>query len=171
MLIMLVSDAMERREPISMVYMIEQVQHFFAIDVSLNTMVHIVKQMPGLETVTGIPMERTRVMVNADAIDAYYERISTLLIGIPCAFLENADESGFADSPDARPETVVVPADYPLDYIYIAADRSIKKSTLVAAIAADGTGLKPLIIFRRLTIERKLPFWGYDATKVIFKYQ
>jgi hypothetical protein len=51
---------------------------------------------------------------------------------------------------DARPETVVVPADYPLDYMFIPADRSIKRSTLVAAIAADGIGLKPLIIVSRL---------------------
>jgi hypothetical protein len=72
---------------------------------------------------------------------------------------------------DARPEIIVVPADYPLDHRYIPADRSIKRSTLVAAIAADGTGLKPLIIVPRLTIERALYFWGYEVTKVIFEYQ
>jgi hypothetical protein len=71
---------------------------------------------------------------------------------------------------DARPETVVVPADYPLDQIYIPANRSIKRSTLVAAIAADGTGLKPLIIVPRLTIERELYLWGYQG-RVIFRYQ
>jgi hypothetical protein len=72
---------------------------------------------------------------------------------------------------DARPETVVVPADSPLNHIYIPADGSIKRSTLVAAIAADGTGLKPLIIVPRLTIERELFFWGYELTKVIFEYE
>jgi hypothetical protein len=56
---------------------------------------------------------------------------------------------------DARPETVVVPVDHPL----------------VPAIAQDGTGLKPLIIVPRLTIERELYFWGYEVTKVIFEYQ
>jgi hypothetical protein len=71
--------------------------------------------------------------------------------------------------PDARPETVVVPADYSLDQRYIPRDRSIKRSTLVAAIAADGTGLKPLIIVPRLTIERGLYFWGYEVTNVIFE--
>jgi hypothetical protein len=72
---------------------------------------------------------------------------------------------------DATPETVVCPADSPLDHIYIPADRSIKRSTLVAAIAADETGLKPLIIVPRLTIERELYFWRYEVTKVIFEYQ
>jgi hypothetical protein len=170
MVITLVSDAFKKREPISIVYIIEQIQLVFSINVSLNTMAHIVKQMPGLKTVKGIPMERTRVMANDEAIDAYYERVSTLLPGIPRAFVVNADESGFADYTDARPETVVVPSDYPLDHIFIPADRSIKRSTLVAAIAADGTGLKPLIIVPRLTIEREVGLWGYQG-RVIFKYQ
>jgi hypothetical protein len=38
---------------------------------------------------------------------------------------------------------------------------------LVAAIAPDGIGLKPLMIVPRLTIERELDFWGYEVTKVI----
>jgi hypothetical protein len=60
---------------------------------------------------------------------------------------------------------------YPLDHIYIPADRSIKRSRLVATIASDGSGLKPLTIVPRLTIEWELCFWGYEVTKVIFEYQ
>jgi hypothetical protein len=59
-------------------------------------------------------------------------------------------------STNARPETVFVPAAYLLDHIHIPADPSIKRSTLVAAIATDGTGLKPLIIDPRLPIEHEL---------------
>jgi hypothetical protein len=55
--------------------------------------------------------------VNPDAIDGDYERISTLLIGIQHAFVVNADKSGFAAYTDGRPETVVLPADSPLDFI------------------------------------------------------
>jgi hypothetical protein len=56
-------------------------------------------------------------------------------------------------------------------HISLPADRSIKRSTRVAVIAPDGTGVKPLIIVPRLTIERELSFWGSEVTKVIFKYQ
>jgi hypothetical protein len=96
--------------------------------------------MPGLKTVKGIPIDRTRVMVDDHTIDAYYERISRLFLGVPRAFVVNAHEWGIADFTDARPETVVDPAGYPLDHIYLPADRSIKRSTLVAAIAVMGRG-------------------------------
>jgi hypothetical protein len=46
----------------------------------------------------------------------------------------------------------------------------MKRSTLVAAIAPDGTGLKLLIIVPGLTIERELCFWGYEVTKVISNF-
>jgi hypothetical protein len=153
-----------------MVYIIEQIQLFLEIVVSLNTMSHIVKQIPGLKTGKRIPMERTRVMVDEREINAQYERLTTFLPGIPCAFIVNADEPGFANYTDARPETVVVPADYPLGYISIPTDRHIKGSMLVAAIVAHGTSLKPLMIVPRFRIEQELSFWGYEVTKMIFKY-
>jgi hypothetical protein len=54
--------------------------------------------------------------------------VTTFLSGIPRAFIVNADGSGFADSTNARRETIVVPTDYPLDDIYIPTDHYIKKS-------------------------------------------
>jgi hypothetical protein len=53
----LASNTFKRHGPISMVYTIERIQPFFEIAVSLNRMSHIVKQMPGLKTVKGIPIE------------------------------------------------------------------------------------------------------------------
>jgi hypothetical protein len=126
--------------------------------------------MPKLKIVREIHMERTRVMAHENGINAYYERLTTFLPGIPPAFIANADESDFVDSTDARPETVVVPADCPFDYIHIPTDRHIMRSMLVAAIADDGTALKPLMIVPRFTIERKLYFCGYEVTKMLFKY-
>jgi hypothetical protein len=110
-------------------------------------------------------------MVDENAIDAYYECLATFLPGIPRPFIVSADKSDFAEDTDARPELVVVPADHPLEYIDIPTDHHIKRSTLAAAIIADATGLKPLMIVPRFTIELELYFWGYEVTKVIFKYQ
>jgi hypothetical protein len=116
-------------------------------------------------------MEKTRVMANENAIVTYYERLIRFLRGIPRAFIVNVDESGFTDSTDARPETFVVSVDYPLDNIYIPTDHHIKRPTLIAAIIADGTGLKPLMIVPPFMIEWEPYFWGYEVTKVIFKFQ
>jgi hypothetical protein len=93
--IRLVSDAFKWREPISMICTIEQIQLSFVINVSLKIRAQIGKWRSGLKTVKRILMERTRVMADENAIDAYCERISRLLPGIPRAFVVNADESGF----------------------------------------------------------------------------
>jgi hypothetical protein len=85
---------------------IEQIGLLFEMAVSLNAMSHIVKQIPGLKTVKGIPMERSRVMADENAIDGYCEHLTTFLPGIPRAFIVNIDESGFANYTDARPEIV-----------------------------------------------------------------
>jgi hypothetical protein len=128
------------------------------------------KQIPGLKTVKATPMEKTRLMADENTIDGYDERLITFPRGIPPAFLVNADESDFADSTDARPKTVVIPADCSLDYIQIPMDPHIKRSALVLVIVADGTGLVPLRIILHFIIERELYSWGYEVTKVIFKY-
>jgi hypothetical protein len=167
----LVADADARREPISRVYLIEQIQFFFNISVSRDTMGHIVKQMPTVKLVEGIPMDRSRLMGDPQAIDDFDANIRTLIIDVPRAFVFNMDESGFADYPDARRETVVVPADYQGHEIPIPFDRSTKRATLVAAIAANGAALKPLIVVPRKTIETELILWGYDAQNVVFYYQ
>jgi hypothetical protein len=110
-------------------------------------------------------------MADDNAIGAYCKCLITFLPGIPLAFIVNANESGFADHTDAGPETLVVPVDYPLDKMYIPTDHHIKRPTLIAASIADGTGLKPLMIVPRFTIEWEPYFWGYEVTKMIFKYQ
>jgi hypothetical protein len=161
----LISNAFKRRESISMVYIIEQIHMFFEITVSLTTMLHVMKQMWRFKTVEGIPMEGTRVMADKNTVDAYYEHLTTFLPGTLRPFILNADESGFAENTDARHETFVAPSDYPLDHIYIPTDRHMKGSTLVAAIVADGTGLKSLMIIPHFTIERELYFWDMRLLK------
>jgi hypothetical protein len=110
-------------------------------------------------------------MADENAFDAYYGCLTTFLPGISCAFLTNADESGFTDYTGAHFGTGIVPENYPLDYIYIPTDCHIKRSPLVAATVADRTGFKPFMIVPRFMIERELYFWGYEVTKEIFKYQ
>jgi hypothetical protein len=78
----------------------------------------------------------------------------------------NMDEARFADFPDARPQVVVVPESYPCDTI--PRDRRVKRSKMIAGIAADGTDLKPLIIVLLLTIQKELFLWDDDSER--FRY-
>jgi hypothetical protein len=91
--------------------------------------------------------------------------VTTLREAKPVALLSNLTHTDF----DQR-VTFGDQISYPLDHVCIPADRSIKRSTLVVAIAPDGTGLKRLAVVPRLPIERELCFWGYEVTKVIFEY-
>jgi hypothetical protein len=94
-----------------------------------------------------------------------------LIRGIPRAFIVNLDESDFSDYPDARRETVVVHADNSGDTIPIPFDRNTKWATMVAVIAADGAGLKPLIIVSCKAIEVELILWDVRHSKSDFDYQ
>jgi hypothetical protein len=69
--------------------------------------------MPDVKMVTGIPMDRNRVMADPRAIGEFYANVRTLIAGVPRSFVVNMDESGFADYPDARRKTVIVPAAFP----------------------------------------------------------
>jgi hypothetical protein len=105
----LVNDAYTKRQPVSIVYLIGQIQYFFDITVSQNTMAHIIRNMPAVKMITGIPMDKDRVMANPKAIDDFYLNISTLIKGILRSFIVNMDGSGFSDCPEAQRETVVAP--------------------------------------------------------------
>jgi hypothetical protein len=167
----LVADAYARREPISLVYLIEQIQFFFNISVSRDTMGHIVLQMPTVKLVECIPMDRSRVMADPQAIDDLYANIPTLIIDIPRAIIVNMDESVFADYPDARRETVVVPEDDQADEIPRPFDRRTKRVTLVAAIAAEGTALTHPIVLTQKTLETEHIMRGSSEQKATFRSQ
>jgi hypothetical protein len=62
---------------------------------------------------------------------------------LPAALLITPGETGHPDWVDAHRELVMVPIDFPDETIRIHIDRLAKRSTLLGAIAADGTSLKP----------------------------
>jgi hypothetical protein len=59
--------------------------------------------------------------------------------------IANMNESGFADYPDMRRETIVVLADCPQDRFPVPFDRSQTMATTTAGIADDGTALMSLM--------------------------
>jgi hypothetical protein len=167
----LVSDGFQAHSLVSMVYISDQILRLFGIGVSLNTLSRLIRHPPDVKTVDWIPMERARVMADPAAIDAYYAKIAELIDDVPREFVLNMDETGFADHLDAREERIMVPATYLHATIPLPVDCNMKRSTMVAGVAADGAALKPMIIVPRVTIERELLLWGYGSGKVFFKFQ
>jgi hypothetical protein len=55
--------------------------------------------------------------------------------------------------------------------VYLLIDRDAKFSILTACIAADGFGLKPLMIVQRHTAERQLKYYECDDSNVILSDQ
>jgi hypothetical protein len=167
----LVFESFEKRDPITISFLVTQISYFFNIQVSANTMWHIVHRMPDVKVVIGTPMEAKRIMVDPAEIDAYFEELSVILRDIPRELVINMDEAGCCEYVDSRIERVIVPASYEGETIRIPVDRAGDRATLVGAIAAGGERLKPIIIVPRKTIEKELRLWGYDADQVTFVFQ
>jgi hypothetical protein len=151
-----VNERVRRHKPVSVPYLSEPIQLLFGVNLSLNTLSHIVRQIPGVKVIDRIPVEKACAFGDSGAIDAYYSKVANQTKGVPRGFIVNMDEIGFADFVDARPERVIVLANYLHTSAPIPVDRSITRSTKVAGIAPDGRALKPLVIIPCVTIEREI---------------
>jgi hypothetical protein len=86
-------------------------------------------------------------------------------------FVANMDESGCADYVDTRKERVLVTVECDKATVSIPADRTEKRATIVAGVAADGASLKPMIVLGRKTIANELDMLGYTPDKYTLVHQ
>ena len=120
------------------------------------------------KSIIGIPIEKERAQVTQESINKHFEDLSRNITGIPARFIFNADESGFQDFVDSSEVHVIVPSSYHEETINVPTDRSQKRATMLATIAADGSFLKPLVIMQRKTYENDIMEAGYNLVyKVI----
>jgi hypothetical protein len=167
----LVIQGYRNRNPYTIDFRLDEIDRRFGVSMSADTMAHIVQRMPGVRLIDGIPMEKTRVMVDPKIVADFTEKMAAECSGVRKEFLVNMDETGCADFVDAREEKVLVPDEYPGITIPIPADRSVKRATLVAGIVADGKALKPLIIVPRKTVAQQISMMGYAAEQCIIVHQ
>jgi hypothetical protein len=104
MIMKLVRESFEKKHPITIGELIDQIDYFFRAPMSPNPMSHILRGIPGVKTVDGVPMEANRALANPNQIDEYSARLECVIQGVARAFILNANETGFADFPDARIE-------------------------------------------------------------------
>jgi hypothetical protein len=96
--------------------------------------------MPGVKSVIGLPMDRSRVHSDQTALAGFSDELEPVINETPAAFTYNLDKSGcseWADKPAAM--TVLVPADFERDRIFVPIDPHSKRSTMVGCITGhDG---------------------------------
>jgi hypothetical protein len=167
----LITSRFAERKPITYAEIVDLLQYQHNLIITADSLRHIIRDMEGIKSIIGIPMEAERVAVDPTEIEAWFRELAIEVAGIPRAFVLNVDETGCSDCSDKREVRVVAPIDYPEPSVPVPYDRHSKRSTLVACIAADGFRLKPFVIVHRATAEKELKYYGYDESNVILTAQ
>jgi hypothetical protein len=139
--------------------------------IPIDTIRHLMARFPGFKTVVGLPFEAERVKSDPAAIDAYFDRLARILVDFPAEMVINLDETGHCEWVDARSEIVLVPDDFPDTKIPIPVQRQSTRSTLLGAITAGGSHLRPLVIIHRDTIETELYECGFTPDRAYYRTQ
>ena len=167
----LVDSRTQQRNPVTYPELLDLLESQHRVVLSADTLRHVIRNMDSVKTITGYPMEAERVAVNPDDISAWFNRLGSIVEGIPREFVFNMDETGCSDDSDAREVRVIAPAAYPDESIPVPYDRHSKRSTFVACIAADGFRMKPFVIVPRATAEKELKYYGYDESNIVLTSQ
>lgn len=137
---------------------------------NINTLRAYIADSSEFKSVTGVPLEDSRLFSRMEDIDDYFHRLNEVISlgNVPAAFIINVDESGFNEFVDARKSVRIVPTTYDHNSIPVPITRAEKRATLIAAICADGSAIRPMVIVPRETIEQELLLLGYTSDKVQF---
>jgi hypothetical protein len=123
---------------------------------NVDAVQHVIARNPNLKCVVGRFMERKRVKVATEEIKAFYERLRTIISGLPASFIFNTNETGYQEWVNRAAVKVVVPIPHSSEIIDVPYNRSVTRTSLLVCIAADGITLKPFAIVPRLTTKIKL---------------
>jgi hypothetical protein len=160
------------KAPVSYRLLLDEIQLLFGLSLRPDTLRHICRTLPGVKSVSGIPMETQRVLCAQEDIAGFYDELEAVCEGIPAAFIWNVDETGCNEWTDKQAEyRVLVPDSYDSNWTYVPLDRHSKRSTLVGCIAADGSAMRAMIIVDRVTMEADLDLFGYDEEKILIVSQ
>jgi hypothetical protein len=167
----LIGTRFKERKPITYVKVLDSLYYDRQVAITPDKPWHIIRNMESVKTIIGQPMEAERVAVDPDAISVWFERLNSMVDGVPRELFFNMDETYCCDHSDGREVRVILPIDYREPSLPVPSDRHSKRSTFVACIAADGCRMKPFAIVDRVTIEKDLQYYGYDASKVTLASQ
>ena len=157
----LITERFSERIPVTYDEILDMLMYRFEKIVLPDTLRHIIYKNSDLKVIMGVPMEQSRINVSPEEIDGWYDYLNFSIEGIPGEFIFNIDETGCQEWNDAARVKVMVPRTYEGNTIPVPKNKNMKRSTLVAAIAADGSTLTPMVIISRSTIENEIQKYGY----------
>jgi hypothetical protein len=108
--------------------------------------------------------------VTTEAILAFFQHAMKVTDGVPTHFVFNMDEMGHQDWADRTEKTCLVLADHPTKQFNVPVSWTGKRITLMTAIAADGSVLKPEIIIPRKIVDTDLLLTGLTSEKVTVRF-
>ena len=143
----------------------------FDAPLSSDSIRSIITYSREVRAVHGERMESGRVDCPTDAIDAWFEKMREVFVEqIPAEFVVNVDEVGAGGTELDRDVQCVVPARHLGDTVPLPNELKVDHATMMAAIAADGTALKPLIVVQRKTLDAELRAAGYTDDRILFAH-
>jgi hypothetical protein len=119
-----------------------------------------------IKTCKAKPMEEARLEVTDDEILQYFRDLYSQVHGVPAHFVMNMDEMGHQPYADAKDAVCFVPSDFRDPIVRYPVSRVGKRITLIGAVFADGSYLKPGLIIQRKTYDDYVICRGYSPEKV-----
>jgi hypothetical protein len=85
----LIVQRFEEHNPITYAELLDTLQYAHNVILSGDSLRHIVRGMPTVKSVIGVPTESERVAVQPEHIEAWFERLEQSVAGVPRAFIFN----------------------------------------------------------------------------------
>jgi hypothetical protein len=131
-----------------------------------DTIYHMLHRDERIRTCDARPMEEARLQVTDQEIIDYFGQLYSMVNGIPAHFVANMDEMGHQPFADAKTLRCFVSSEFEGPFVRYPVSRVGKRITLIAAVFADGSCLKPTLIIPRATYDDKVICCGYSREKV-----
>lgn len=137
---------------------------------------------PGYDDIEEFIIQRFNKTVKSDAIRHLINRnfcqlyllnenlnqLAQKIEGVHFQFVINIDEIGNKDFVNAELKTLIVPANYPMQYAPYSVDRSVKRSSCIASISPGGIVAIPQIAVARETVYSEVyQYISSDSVSVV----
>jgi hypothetical protein len=116
-----------------------------------DTLRHLIRRADAFKTISGIPIELKRCALPAEVIEGDFNCLAQNIANVPASFIFNIHESGFQEFVDTHKIQVVVPVSFLYYSVKVPVNRSEKRSTILAALSADGSDLTSVVVVQRKT--------------------
>jgi hypothetical protein len=107
----MIRTRLEKWKPVTYAEVLDSLQRDRQVVLTTDTLRYITRHIESVKAIIGRPMEAGRVAVDPDAVSAWFERLNSMVDGVPRKFLFNMDETGCSYHHDSLEVRVIVPID------------------------------------------------------------